>query len=136
VRRNRLQALYLVGSAIRFLAPPPSGSGSRGANIHTSCAVVSAPTFVRAFARWCLTVECDRPRRWAAAFSDPGASPMREDRLHADHVALPGPARLRVPRALVAAVAVLRGEAPRAPRAWLEVAAVGYLFARLRVEPA
>jgi hypothetical protein len=48
------------------------GSGSRGARIHTSCAVVSAPTFDRAFARWCFTVECDRPRRWAAAFSDPG----------------------------------------------------------------
>ena len=31
----------------------------------------SAPTFDLAFARWCLTVEWDRPRRWAAAFSDP-----------------------------------------------------------------
>ena len=48
-----------------------SASGSRGARIHTNCAVVSAPTFERAFARWCFTVECDRPRRWAAAFSDP-----------------------------------------------------------------
>jgi hypothetical protein len=47
----------------------PSGSGSRAARIHTSCAVVSAPTFDRAFARWCFTVECDRPRRWAAALS-------------------------------------------------------------------
>ena len=28
-------------------------------------------TFDRAFAKWCFTVECDRPRRWAAAFSDP-----------------------------------------------------------------
>ena len=37
----------------------PSGSGSRGARIHTSCAIVSAPTFDRAFARWCFTVECD-----------------------------------------------------------------------------
>ena len=43
----------------------PSGSGSRPARLHTSCAVVSAPTFDRAFARWCFTVECDRPRRWA-----------------------------------------------------------------------
>ena len=34
-------------------------------------AVVSALTFDRAFVRWCFTVECDRPRRWAAAFSDP-----------------------------------------------------------------
>jgi len=34
-------------------------------------AVASAPTFDRAFARWCFTVECDRPRRWVAAFSDP-----------------------------------------------------------------
>ena len=51
--------------------PCLSGSGSRGARIHTSCAVVSAPTLDRAFARWCFTVECDRPRRWAAAFSDP-----------------------------------------------------------------
>jgi len=25
------------------------------------------PTLDRAFARWCLTVECDRPRRWAAS---------------------------------------------------------------------
>ena len=49
----------------------PSGSDRRGARIHTSCAVVAAPTLDRAFARWCLTVECDRPRRWAAAFSDP-----------------------------------------------------------------
>ncbi len=29
----------------------PSGPGSRGARIHTSCAVVVAPTFDRAFAR-------------------------------------------------------------------------------------
>ncbi len=49
----------------------PSGSGNRGARIHTSCAVVAAPTLDRAFARWCFTVECDRPRRWAAAFSEP-----------------------------------------------------------------
>ena len=34
-----------------------SGSGSRGARIHTSCAVVSAPTLDRAFARWCFTVD-------------------------------------------------------------------------------
>jgi len=50
---------------------PPSGSGSRGARIHTSCAVVVTPTLDRAVARWCFTVECERPRRWAAAFSDP-----------------------------------------------------------------
>ena len=50
---------------------PPSGSGSRSARIHTSCAVVSAPTLDLAFARWCFTVECDSPRRWAAACSDP-----------------------------------------------------------------
>ena len=49
--------------------PPPSGSGSRGARIHTSCAVVAAPTLDRAFARWRFTVECDSPRLWAAAFS-------------------------------------------------------------------
>ena len=36
------------------------------ARIHTSCAVVSAPTRDLAFARWCFTVECDRPSRWAA----------------------------------------------------------------------
>ena len=29
----------------------PSGPGSRAARIHTSCAVVVAPTFDRAFAR-------------------------------------------------------------------------------------
>lgn len=55
----------------------PSGSGSRGARIHTSCAVVVAPTFVRALAKWCFTVERDSPRRWAAAYepdpSDPWA---------------------------------------------------------------
>jgi hypothetical protein len=28
--------------------------------------VLYSPTFDRAFARWCLTVECDRPSRWAA----------------------------------------------------------------------
>ena len=34
--------------------PRASGSGSRGARIHTSCAVVVvAPTLDRAFARWC-----------------------------------------------------------------------------------
>ncbi len=49
----------------------PSGSGRRGASIHTSCAVFAAPIFDRAFARWCFTVECDTPRRSAAAFSDP-----------------------------------------------------------------
>jgi hypothetical protein len=48
-------------------------AGKREAKIHTSCAVVSAPTLVRAFARWCFTVERDRPRRWAAAFSEPAA---------------------------------------------------------------
>ena len=35
-----------------YSSSPPwvSGSGSRGARIHTDCAVVSAPTFDRAFA--------------------------------------------------------------------------------------
>ena len=33
-----------------------SGSGRREARIHTSWAVVSAPTLDRAFARWCFTV--------------------------------------------------------------------------------
>ena len=54
--------------------PPPLALRARAVavpRIHTSCAVVVAPTFVRAFARWCFTFECDRPRRWAAAFSDP-----------------------------------------------------------------
>ena len=46
-------------------------SGSHSARIQTGCAVVSAPTFDRAFARWCFTVECSRPSRWAAAFSAP-----------------------------------------------------------------
>jgi hypothetical protein len=49
----------------------PSGTGSRGLRIHTSCAVVSSPILDRASARWCLTVECDRPRWWAASFYDP-----------------------------------------------------------------
>ena len=33
-----------------------SGSGNRGARIHTSCAIGVAPTLDRAFARWCFTV--------------------------------------------------------------------------------
>ncbi len=37
--------------------------------IHTSCAVVAAPTLDRALANGCLTVECDRPSRWTAALS-------------------------------------------------------------------
>jgi len=54
--------------------PSGSGSGSRGARIHTICAVVVAPTLDRTFARWCLTVKCDRPSRRPADFSDPVAS--------------------------------------------------------------
>jgi hypothetical protein len=42
---------------------------TRGQDPHE--AVVVASTLDRAFARWCFTVECDRPSRWAAAFSDP-----------------------------------------------------------------
>ncbi len=38
-----------------------SGSGRRGARIHTSCAVVSAPTLDRAFARWCFTSSATSP---------------------------------------------------------------------------
>ena len=62
-------------SAFRFSEPARllqnglTGSGSRSARIQTSCAVVAAPIFDRALARWCFTVECDTPRRWAAAFS-------------------------------------------------------------------
>jgi len=41
--------------------------GHGPARIHTSCAVASAPTLDRAFARWCPTVECDRPSRAVAA---------------------------------------------------------------------
>ena len=48
-----------------------SVSGSRGARTHTNGAVVVAATLDRAFARWWFTVECDRARRWAAAFSEP-----------------------------------------------------------------
>ena len=61
----------LAGGHYRSGFAPSSGSGRRGASSHTSCAVVSAPTFDRAFARWCFTVEGDRPRRCAAAFCDP-----------------------------------------------------------------
>ena len=50
-----------------------SGSGSSGAKIHTGWAVVVAPTSDGALARWCFTVECDRPRLWAAAFAEPAA---------------------------------------------------------------
>jgi hypothetical protein len=67
------RGLYSVGRAMS------SGSGSRGARIHTSCAVVAAPTFDRAFARWCFTVECDRPRRWAAALLRPGLKDRGDD---------------------------------------------------------
>ena len=64
----------------RPAARPPAAAAP---GIHTSCAVVSAPTFDRAFARWCLTVECDRPRRWAAAFSDPAGPGVDVDRTSA-----------------------------------------------------
>ena len=50
---------------------PAGASGGLRARIHTRCAVVSSPTLDRAFARWRFTVECDRPRGSAAAFSDP-----------------------------------------------------------------
>ena len=48
-----------------------SGSGSRGARIHTSCAVVVRAHLGPGIGWWCFTVECDRPSRRAAAFSDP-----------------------------------------------------------------
>ena len=57
--------------------PPSSGSGNRLAIIHTSCAVVVAPTLDRAFARWCFAVECDRPRRWAARTYPAGGTGSR-----------------------------------------------------------
>ena len=47
----------------------PSGSRSRPARIHTSAPSSRPPTLDHAFERWCLTVEGDRQRRWAAAFS-------------------------------------------------------------------
>ena len=50
-----------------------SGSGSRRARIQTSCAVVSAPTFDRAFARWCLTVECAEPEPVGRSLLRPGS---------------------------------------------------------------
>ena len=40
-----------------------SVSGRRGARMRARCAVVATPTLERAFARWCFTVECERPRR-------------------------------------------------------------------------
>ena len=58
-------------TAIRPAEPHPRAPAAEAPRIHTSCAVVVAPTFDRAFARWCLTVEWDSPRQWAAAFSDP-----------------------------------------------------------------
>ena len=65
----------LVDYGYSVACTPPSGSGSsRGPRIHTSCAVVVAPTSTGRSPRWCFTVECARPRRWAAAFSDPAAS--------------------------------------------------------------
>jgi hypothetical protein len=60
----------------------PSASGSRGPRIHTNCAVVSAPTLDRAFARWGLTVECDRPSLWAAASPTRRRGPRRQRRPH------------------------------------------------------
>jgi len=53
--------------------------------------VVVAPTLDRAFARWCLTVECDRPRRWAAAFSDPATRTAATRHLSAPLMATSGP---------------------------------------------
>ena len=60
----------------------------------TPGAVVAAPTFDRAFARWCLTVECDKPRRWAAAFSDRRRGPRRPRRpLGPSRIERGGPSR-------------------------------------------
>ena len=70
-----------VGStpAAHGLATRPAGRCPRaqaaGARIQTSCAVVVAPTLDRAFARWCLTVEGDRPRGWAAAYESDASDP-------------------------------------------------------------
>ena len=47
--------------------PPSTMRSPGGAN---GCTII-ALTSVRAFARWRFTVECDRRRRWAVAFSDP-----------------------------------------------------------------
>ena len=58
-------------AAIRPLGPRPRVRAAAAPGSTPDCAVVSAPTLDRALARWCFTVECDRPRRWAAAFSDP-----------------------------------------------------------------
>src|SRR4051794_14228372 len=67
------------------------------AQIHTSCAVVSAPTLDRALARWCLTVGCDGRGRGAAAFSDratsPAATPPPSDRWRLPGRPWPGPSR-------------------------------------------
>jgi GGDEF domain-containing protein len=66
---NRLTTnLYMTGAMLAMyqalqadccssVCASSSGSGSRGARVHTSCAVVAAPTLDRAFDRWCLTVE-------------------------------------------------------------------------------
>lgn len=68
----------LVGPVVKQIPPRP---GVRGLRPWATAAPGSAPaarssstpTFHRAFARWCFTVECERPRRWAAAFSDPAS---------------------------------------------------------------
>src|SRR5450759_1520558 len=64
-QRAVMPASVRAGDRDRYSAVWAMSSGSvrRGARIHTSCAVVAAPTLDRAFARWCFTIECDRPSR-------------------------------------------------------------------------
>ena len=41
--------------------------------------MVVAPTLDRAVAEWCFTVECAKPRRWTAAFSNPAGEQSSHD---------------------------------------------------------
>jgi len=69
----------------------------------------------------------DQPRHQGPAEGD--------GRLHPDRTALPRRARLRPPGPLRRLSRCHEGT-PESARAWLEVAVLAYLFARLRVEPA
>jgi len=87
----------------------PPGSGSRAARIQTSCAVVSAPTFVRAIAGRRFAAERDRPRRLG------GRHPRLGRRCHHPTVRC-RPAAAALAAALALGCGADRGPAPVASR--------------------
>jgi len=75
----------------------PSGSVRRGARIHTSCAVVTAPTLERAFARWCFTVGARSRSSGLRGFDGAGVPGVATGR-GAREPAWIGPARRHAPK--------------------------------------